>query len=282
MTPAQLPPPVEVMRTVVAVTDPLVAAGPNALTQSPTARSPGEADCVALTVVELDVVIFSACVLGGTGFLVLVLVCDVEFPEAARRGKLPGDSVKPEIVTVDPVTAVTLPAATESDASCLRKLLAPEPPSGKRGREPFAPWPEPPTDPFPVRNWNPAGGPLDDPPAARAPGPVHKALAAGAVTVMLRAAIVVLDLFVDFPVTETQSPTASALTASVAVLENRVVVVQLTVVCPLLGFCTSMLEPFSAATLPDAPVWRFGVAVAAPAAVAAVTVSSTVVPAPSQ
>ena len=66
----------------------------------------------------------------------------------------------------------------------------------------------------------------------------------------------VLDFFDAVPVTETQSPAARELTASVTVLENCVVGVQLTVVCPELAFCTSMLEPLRAATLPEAPVGR--------------------------
>ncbi len=59
-----------VIRTVLAVTDPLLAAGPKALTQSPTARSVDAAVCVALTVVVLDVVILSVSVfvLGAVGF----------------------------------------------------------------------------------------------------------------------------------------------------------------------------------------------------------------------
>ena len=44
---------------------------------------------------------------------------------------------------------------------------------------------------------------------------------------MLRAATVVLDFFEAVPVTEMQSPAASELTASVTVLENWVVAVQL-------------------------------------------------------
>ena len=60
------------MRTVVAVTEPFVAAGPKALTQSPTARSVDAAVWVALTVVELAVVTLSVSVLvlGLVGFLV--------------------------------------------------------------------------------------------------------------------------------------------------------------------------------------------------------------------
>ena len=67
-----MPPPVEVIRTVVAVTAPLLAAGPKALTQSPTARAVDAAVCVELTVVVLDVVILSVSVfvLGVVGFFV--------------------------------------------------------------------------------------------------------------------------------------------------------------------------------------------------------------------
>ena len=52
------------------------------------------------------------------------------------------------------------------------------------------------------------------------------------VTVMVLAAIVVLDFFDGVPVTVTQSPLVTELTASVTVLEKAVVAVQLTVVCP--------------------------------------------------
>jgi hypothetical protein len=71
-----------VIRTVVAVTAPLDAAGPKALTQSPTARSEGAADLVALTVVDPDVVIFRPCVFGVVGLEPL------ELPDL--RAKLPG------------------------------------------------------------------------------------------------------------------------------------------------------------------------------------------------
>ncbi len=81
---------------------------------------------------------------------------------------------------------------------------------------------------------------------------------------MLRAESVVLDFFDADPVAVTQSPTLTALTVSVTLLENVVVDVQLTVVWPLLGFWTSMLDALSAATLPVAPMGLFEV-VAAPA-----------------
>ena len=71
---------------------------------------------------------------------------------------------------------------------------------------------------------------------------------------MVFAAIVVLDFFDGVPVTVTQSPLVTELTASVTVLEKAVVVVQLTVVCPEVVLCTSMLDPLREATLPVAPV----------------------------
>ena len=99
-------------------------------------------------------------------------------------------------------------------------------------------------------------------------------------TVMVRAAIVVLDFFEGVPLTVTQSPLTIALTASVAVLENVVVVLQFTVVCPELAFWTSMLDALRDATLPVAPVGALA-GVAAPAAEAkAVAASSAVAPAP--
>ena len=83
---------------------------------------------------------------------------------------------------------------------------------------------------------------------------VHEPDELAVFTVMVRAAIVVLDFFEGVPLTVTQSPLAIALTASVAVLENVVVVVQFTVVCPELAFWTSMLDALREATLPVAPV----------------------------
>ncbi len=99
----------------------------------------------------------------------------------------------------------------------------------------------------------------------------------------MRAAMVVLDFLDAEPVAVTQSPTAMALTASVADLENVVVVVQLTVVCPVLALCTSMLVPLSAATLPVAPPGALGgeAAPAVPAVAATVpTASSAAAPVP--
>jgi hypothetical protein len=277
----QLRPPVEVIRTVVAVTAPLLAAGPNALTQSPRARSPEAADWVALTVVDFDEVIVSFSGFGAVGLLVELLF---ELDEL-RVGRFPKENVVPEMVTVDPCTAVTLPEAMDMEASCLRKLL--EPP-GKLGRLPLEPPPSKPPRANPPPPGNPPPPPGNPPVlgAPDAPEPdalaerVHEPLDVGVVTVMDRAAIVVLDFFDAVPVAETQSPTAKELTVSETVLENEVVDVQLTVVWPELAFCTSMLVALRAATLPEAPLGRFDVVALSAGVATTASVTSTVAPPP--
>ncbi len=248
-----------------AVTAPLLAAGPNALTQSPTARTLGDTDCVALTVVDFAVVIVSFSVFGVAGFLDLLLLFEVVEPGRAVLS----ESVIPDKVTFDPFTAVTLPIATDSEASCVRKLPEP-PPAGKFGRVPLVPpvRKAPPPPPPPREKKPPAGGPPDAPLAV--PAVVHDPLDGGGVTLMERAAIVVLDFFEAVPVTVTQSPATNVLTAWDTVWENVVVDVQLTVVWPEKGLCTSMLEPLRAATLPEAPMGRVDV-VAAPTGLVAAT-----------
>jgi hypothetical protein len=257
------------MRTVEAVTDPLVAAGPKALTQSPTARSVEAALWVALTGVELDVVTLSVWTLGVGGFFDLLWLV---------LGKLPGDTEMPEMVRVDALTAVTLPEAMDKLASCRRKLP---------GDAPFGKPPPPPggPPPLPLRNWNPPAVPpalipMFDPPAPLVEVPTQAPLLLGMLTERSRAATVVFDFLEAVPVAVTQSPTVIALTASVTVLENCVDEVQLTVVWPLLGFCTSMLVALSAATDPKAPVGAL-VDVAAPAVDATVPAArSAVAPVP--
>jgi hypothetical protein len=265
----QVPPPVEVMRTVAAVTDPLLAAGPNAVTQSPTARSVAAADCVELTGVELVVVIFRVSVLGNVGFLEFFVL--FEFFELELVGlKLPPEMSMPDTVSVDPVTPVTLPEAMASEANRLAKF---EPP-GKDGRLPLLPplrWNPPPPAPGPPRKRKP---PADAPPFAEVRPAVHEPVELGVVIVMLRAAMVVFDDFDAVPVAVTQSPAAMELTDSVTVFENAVDAVQLTVVCPLVWLCTSMLDALSAATLPEAAM---GGDVAAPAAEAKAVASTTAV-----
>jgi len=264
------------MRTVVAVTEPLVAAGPKALTQSPTARSVAAALWVALTVVEPDVVTVSVWVLGVAGFLVF----DVELVWPGRP-KEPPESEIPETVSVEPVTAVTLPEAMSRFAKVLRKLLAPEP-EGKDGRVPPSPPPprkaKPPPPPAPPK---PLGGvPLPALPLNRAPPPVQVPVELGVVTVRLRAATVVFDFFEADPVAVTQSPTATAPTDSVTVLEKDVVPVQVTVVWPLEALCTSMLEALRAATLPVAPPGALAGAAADAGAAMATAVAAAIVPIP--
>ncbi len=70
-------PPVEVMRTVVAVTAPVLLAVPNALTQSPTATADDVVAWVSDSVVDFPVVILSFCVLG--------FVCFVDFELDERK-----------------------------------------------------------------------------------------------------------------------------------------------------------------------------------------------------
>jgi hypothetical protein len=97
----------------------------------------------------------------------------------------------------------------------------------------------------------------------------------GVVTVRLRAATVVFDFFEALPVAVTQSPTETAPTDSVTVLEKDVVPVHVTVVWPLEALCTSMLEALRAATLPLAPVGALaGVAADAAAAMAKAAVAA--------
>ena len=137
---------------------------------------------VALTVVEPDVVTVSVWVLGVAGFLVF----DVELVWPGRP-KEPPESEIPEMVSVEPVTAVTLPEAMSRFAKALRKLLAPEP-EGKDGRVPPSPPPprkaNPPPPPAPPK---PLGGvPLPALPLNRAPPPVQVPVELGVVTVRLR------------------------------------------------------------------------------------------------
>ncbi len=61
-------PPVEVMRTVVAVTAPVLPAVPKALTQSPTARAEDDVVCVSEKVVDFPLVILSFWVVGLVAF----------------------------------------------------------------------------------------------------------------------------------------------------------------------------------------------------------------------
>jgi hypothetical protein len=102
-------------------------------------------------------------------------------------------------------------------------------------------------------------------------------------TVMVRAAMVVLEFFDGVPLTVTHEPLVSALTASETDLEKVVDEVQLTVVCPEPWLWTSMLDPLRAATLPVAPMGRLAGAEAAPATEdTAVAARSAVAPVPAR
>jgi hypothetical protein len=74
----------------------------------------------------------------------------------------------------------------------------------------------------------------------------------GCATVTERAVTVEPDVV---PTTVTQDPSVSDDTVRVPVLENLVEAVQVTVVCPDVGFCTSIEVPEMAATEPDVP-WK--------------------------
>jgi hypothetical protein len=117
----------------------------------------------------------------------------------------------------------------------------------------------------PFGNVPPAVGrklPLPRPKAAPGP-PAPKPLAVvaqippalGWTTMTLVPAIGPLVEFFEagFPVTVTQSPTATSDTVEVTVWVKVVEGVQLTVTCPVSGFWTSIELPVTAATLPDAP-----------------------------
>jgi len=108
---------------------------------------------------------------------------------------------------------------------------------------------------------------------------VHDPVELACATVMCSAAMVVFDFFDGVPVVVTQLPTVMELTASETVLENCVVGVQLTVVWPVAGFCTSMLDPMIAATLPEVGMRAFAGA-AAPAAAGATVAAATSAVAP--
>src|SRR5580704_6414960 len=179
----------------------------------------------------------------------------------------------PDTVMVEPLTPVTFPDAMSVLANCLRKLFAPEPPPRRTRKPPDPPPPKgaAPVAPVPLPN-------LTGPP----PTPLHEPVDVAEVTLIERAARVVLDFFDAVPVAVTQSPTVSEPTVSVTFLENCVVGVQFTVVWPLVAFCTSMLDVLRAATLPLAKIGFDVVAASAVPAPAMTAAAATMVvpPAP--
>jgi hypothetical protein len=181
----------------------------------------------------------------------------------------------PETDSVDPLTAVTFPEANAKLPKRARK-----PPPGFFGGLPVPPRAAKPS-PEPVRNWKPPAGARPVPRLNCGPRPAeHEPVELACVTVMLSTAMVVFDFFDGVPVALTQLPTVMELTASDTVLENCVVGVQVTVVWPVLGFCTSMLDPMIAATLPEAGMGAFAGAAAPAAGATVVAATSTVAPVP--
>ncbi len=239
------------MRTVVAVTAPVLLAVPKALTQSPTASAVAVAAWVSDSVVLDDVVILSFCVL-TVGFLV-----GFDLLAAGRKSWL---STVPESETVEPLTAVTLPVA-------MAKLPAPEndrrAPAGALPLGGVKPEPEPPRRKPPPNPPAPAPAPAPAPPPPKPD--VHEPDDEGWLIVMERAAMVVLDFLEGVPVTVRQSPVDTSLRVLAAVWLNVVDAVQVTEVCPSLALCTSMVVPEIDATLPLAPDLVGVVAASAPA-----------------
>jgi hypothetical protein len=220
-------------------------------------------------VVLPEVVSFRFCVFDGVNVLEFLVPLDLDL------GKLPGESVMPETESVDPLTAVTFPEAKAKFPSRLRKAFP-----GFFGGLPVPPRTARPS-PEPLRNRNPPPGARVGPPLNwKACPAVHDPVELACVTLMVSAAMVVFDVFDGVPVAVTQLPTVMELTASDTVLENCVVGVQLTVVWPVPGFCTSMLEPMIAATLPDAGMRAFAGAAAPAAEAAVVATTSAVAPVP--
>ena len=198
------------MRTVLAFTLPFEAAGPKALTQSPTAKTLALAVCVVVTVVDPVVVIVTFCVFGVAGFFVLA-------PLELVARKFPAPRSNPITDTVDSLTPVTFPDTTVRSASPGKRRVPP----GNEGRVPPAP---------PGRKRKPPGPPKPPLVAPAPPATVHDPLAEGARRVMVRAATVVLEVLEAVPVTVTQSPAAIEPTDSVTVWVNTVVGDQFTVV----------------------------------------------------
>ena len=163
------------------------------------------ADCVVVKVVDPDVVILRLCVFGATGLLELL--------DFVGRATLPGVIRVPETERVEPLTPVSFPDAMVKEAK-------PGIPPGKRRWDPAG------SEGLVPPGGNPKPPPLVDVPPPARDGPVQAPVEDGAESVMVRAAIVVLDDFDAVPVTLTQSPATRELTASDTVLENCVVAVQ--------------------------------------------------------
>ena len=116
---------VDVIRTVSAVTEPLEAAGPNALTQSPTARSVdggGLRRTDRRRARRRDLQRLASWAPSGA--------CSSSswssWSSELWNAKLPGDTLMPETVKVEPLTAVTLPEARRAKPGPVPEVARPE------------------------------------------------------------------------------------------------------------------------------------------------------------
>lgn len=212
-----------VIRTVVAVTAPVVLCGPKAATQSPIASTPAVVGWTCVMVVDFGTVTlsFSVFKVGLFGALVFFLLAEV-----VPDGRVKPLRTTPVTETVVPLTDVTLPLALVKPAPPKRpaapRNVPPPPPKVRAPPVPPGGKPAPPDPPVNVRVPAPKALPL---------GPwLHEPPDAGELTVTARAAIVVLDIFEIVPRTLTHSPAEIEVDVNVTVRENCVVPVQFTVV----------------------------------------------------
>jgi hypothetical protein len=196
----QVCPPVEVIRTVVADTAPVELVEPDAVTQSPTARSAAAALWSSWYLVDEEMSTVTGVVVG------VVVEVDVlgREPKSAEE--------KPSTTMVLAPTEVTFPLAKPKFPDPKRPPPAP-PPAPEGGRRVPPPGKVPPFAVEPDARVRPGKAPA-----------VHEPDAAGCVIDTVCAVMVPL---LDEPLTVTQSPTATDFTATV--FENVVEDVQLTV-----------------------------------------------------
>jgi hypothetical protein len=237
------------MLIVLAVTAPVLSAGPSAVAHCPTTTAADVADTFFVNVVFAENVTLEVCVLvlslGGLelDFLVPLLV--------ELLGLVGMTGTIPLTTKVEPEIEVTLPNAVEKvrarAAAPAGNVPPVEEPLG--GRNPAPPNPAPPRNPAPPPNPAP---PVPPNPAPR----VHDPVELGWVIVTV-VAVKLFEAFFDLVaatlVAVTQSPTASSEDGSVTVWVKFVEDVQVTVTWPLDGFCTSIEVPgTTAAMVPDA------------------------------
>jgi len=222
------------MLIVLAATAPVELDDPMAVTHSPTLRFEALADSIWLTVVLDDVVMVTSVFAGA-----VVVVVDLLDP--GRKVALCSVplTTKPEDDTED-----TWPKAVENWGKVspgVVVLVGNDPPPGKlpEGGRPEKRKPEPPVPPLPKT----------------LAGLVQVPLELAGMMLTVRAVMGLLDEPGDdgVPLTLTQSPAVTLLSEPVTVWVKVVDDVQLTVVWPVSGFCTSMEEAASAAISPEAP-----------------------------